>query len=1026
MVSCTLVFGTILFFIEGKFTWLTWFENIFMAASALTETGLTLRDLSRMSLLYNLTIIIISFFGNICFISILPVLVRMHIMRKKSKFIEKEMNNKDRGRIQGKYKYLGANHIVYPLVKQHRQISDNYVAPVFNRSEPMRGPKSNSLFKFPITDIRRRLDDDSSEQKIVNKNTASLSVYTNKEGEFTPVISSNVSSSSAYNLNLINTQNFSNESSCPLIRQGDGNDSSTLKEPTSCLLQESVTCEAKSDFIDESSTDSDPVEYDFVNIDRITNFKESIVILIEDPTIDNTNLLTYNISMEENPLKLSLGRSVSMVSEIHWYERSVEYLAMKQIVINVLLYVLLNCLIGAIILYIILTFIPSNSVLSRREGWDSNLFTAFFTSCSCFNNLGMMIFSSGYGPFNHSPFVLFICSFLVVVGNTLYPVFLRLIIKFRYRNSLSYKMVFEKLLESPREIFTHLFPKYQTVFLVICWFIFTIWTMSMFAIFDSGSEMLNDYKWYEIIFIDLFTCVSTRCSGTSSIDLSQLSIATNTVFILMMILAPFPFIYSLFKTTIREKNAISNKKLAVSNEILNEDNTLSIEDAINDKRLRDSITVLSENITQDSDEERKNNRKNIKSQSSQSTYAYSPDLGNTSIGENNGKNGDNKISLASHNTYNQQGNQNDISIKNDSSITSSYDSTLTPTTSIDSSDEQMKYFGKQAVYYINDDLPQNTVKKIDSIEKSTRSSNKADSFTLLKNAKKRLHKNNTDKDKKQGKNETKKIRFDEQNGIINLFNTYDVYNFPARDNETLIPITKEKVENDNEYRYKQQRETSSDSTSSELQRSSGSTYSYSDTSSYDITETSSETYTSEDSSTFITSVGDSQSMQNYCEPYITPEYDFKKRSMCRERTKRLFKRFANAYREETIVRDLVLLWFAWFFIIMIEQNEMEKDYENHNPYILLFELSSAYGNIGLSLGRKGTTCSYCATLKVSSQFILVLIFLLGKHRGLPLAVDAAVNLDNIISTDEIMSISVKDSSPYDEFIMNDIGKMMCI
>lgn len=978
MVSCTFIFGTILFFIEGKLTLLAWFENIFMAASALTETGLTLRDLSRMSLLYNLTIIIISFFGNICFISILPVLVRMYIMRKKSKLIEKEMKDKDRGRIQGKYKYLGANHIVYPLIKQHKQVSDNYIAPIFNHSELIKGSKNKSLFKFPINDIKKQDNNNdnnnkgSSEQNTINKKSRSLSTYTSEKRESNFIISSDISlNNSVDELNL-------------------------KEEPISCPLQESVTCETKSGFIDESSMISVPTEYNFINIERITNFKESTVFSIEDPTIDNTNLLTYNISTDESPLKLNLGRSVSMVSEIHWYERNLEYLAMKQIVINVLLYILLNCLVGLIVLYLVLTFSPSNSVLSRREGWNSNLFTAFFAACSCFNNLGMMIFSSGFGPFNHSPFVLFICSLLVVVGNTLYPVFLRLIMRFKHNNSLSYKMVFEKLLNNPREVFTHLFPKYQTVFLVICWFVFTVWTMAMLAIFDSDSETLNDYKWYEIIFIDLFTCISTRCSGTSSIDLSELSIATNTVFILMMILAPFPFIYSLFKTTVREKSAISNKKLAVSNEVLNEDNTLSIEDAINDKRLRDSITVLSENVAQDSNVESKSG----KSHSSQIVYIDSSNSENVSSG-------------------------------NDSTITSSYDSTLTPTSSEDSSNEQLEYSEKRDIIYPS----QHSGKRTDSIERNIKLNNENNNLKQNKHMKNERDNNYNNKNTRQ--DERKKIGFDEQNGIVNLFNTYDVYNLTARTNETLLPIIKEKVGNtsDHKHKYKHKHKhhkvatlnPTSTSTSTELRNTNNSTYSYSTVSSYDITETSSEIYTSEDtSSTFITSIDNSQSMQSYCEPYIAPEFDFKKRNMCREKTKRLLRRFERVYREETIVRDLVLLWFAWFFIIMIEQDEMGKDYENHNPYILLFELSSAYGNIGLSLGREGTTCSYCSTLKVSSQFILVLIFLLGKHRGLPLAVDAAVNLDNIISTDEIVSISVKESSPYDEFIMNNIGRMMCI
>ncbi|KAL6929866.1 hypothetical protein ACO0SA_001270 [Hanseniaspora valbyensis] len=90
------------------------------------------------------------------------------------------------------------------------------------------------------------------------------------------------------------------------------------------------------------------------------------------------------------------------------------------------------------------------------------------------------------------------------------------------------------------------------------------------------------------------------------------------------------------------------------------------------------------------------------------------------------------------------------------------------------------------------------------------------------------------------------------------------------------------------------------------------------------------------------------------------------------------------------------LWFLFLglFIICICESSRIKDVDE--PYFtiwtILFEIVSAYGTVGLSLGYPNTDTSFCAQFKILSKFIVVLLLLRGKHRGLPNSLDRAIML----------------------------------
>ncbi|KAG1746345.1 cation transport protein-domain-containing protein [Suillus lakei] len=60
--------------------------------------------------------------------------------------------------------------------------------------------------------------------------------------------------------------------------------------------------------------------------------------------------------------------------------------------------------------------------------------------------------------------------------------------------------------------------------------------------------------------------------------------------------------------------------------------------------------------------------------------------------------------------------------------------------------------------------------------------------------------------------------------------------------------------------------------------------------------------------------------------------------------------------------------------------------------MIFFELVSAYGTVGLSLGIPTENYSFSGALKPLSKLILCLVMLRGRHRGLPVAIDRAIML----------------------------------
>ncbi|RAH86671.1 ankyrin repeat-containing protein [Aspergillus japonicus CBS 114.51] len=91
------------------------------------------------------------------------------------------------------------------------------------------------------------------------------------------------------------------------------------------------------------------------------------------------------------------------------------------------------------------------------------------------------------------------------------------------------------------------------------------------------------------------------------------------------------------------------------------------------------------------------------------------------------------------------------------------------------------------------------------------------------------------------------------------------------------------------------------------------------------------------------------------------------------------------------------LWYVMlgFFLIAVAEGPRLQAGDDDRAFALfpiLFEIVSAYGTVGLSLGYPGTETSLCGEFSGPAKAIVIAMQVRGRHRGLPHALDHAILL----------------------------------
>lgn len=87
------------------------------------------------------------------------------------------------------------------------------------------------------------------------------------------------------------------------------------------------------------------------------------------------------------------------------------------------------------------------------------------------------------------------------------------------------------------------------------------------------------------------------------------------------------------------------------------------------------------------------------------------------------------------------------------------------------------------------------------------------------------------------------------------------------------------------------------------------------------------------------------------------------------------------------------LWFVFLGFLILAISEAGKIEDGRfGMFEVLFEIISAYGTVGLSLGAEGIDASLCSQFSTIGKLVIVAMEIRGRHRGLPYGLDRAVLL----------------------------------
>lgn len=102
--------------------------------------------------------------------------------------------------------------------------------------------------------------------------------------------------------------------------------------------------------------------------------------------------------------------------------------------------------------------------------------------------------------------------------------------------------------------------------------------------------------------------------------------------------------------------------------------------------------------------------------------------------------------------------------------------------------------------------------------------------------------------------------------------------------------------------------------------------------------------------------------------------------------------FVHQQLRSQLSHDLWWIALAVLFIAIRESDHYESQPVAFSTFNIIFEVVSAYGCVGVSLGFPGKNYSFCGAWHTISKLILAAVALRGRHRGLPVAIDKAIML----------------------------------
>merc|ERR1712230_100088 len=102
--------------------------------------------------------------------------------------------------------------------------------------------------------------------------------------------------------------------------------------------------------------------------------------------------------------------------------------------------------------------------------------------------------------------------------------------------------------------------------------------------------------------------------------------------------------------------------------------------------------------------------------------------------------------------------------------------------------------------------------------------------------------------------------------------------------------------------------------------------------------------------------------------------------------------YVGAHLRRQLSFDLWYIFLGFFIISISEGKRIQSGDPGFTMFSVLFEIVSAYGTVGLSMGYTDINASFSAEFGVIAKLVIIAMQIRGRHRGLPYELDRAILL----------------------------------
>ncbi|PSK48659.1 hypothetical protein B9Z65_70 [Elsinoe australis] len=223
-------------------------------------------------------------------------------------------------------------------------------------------------------------------------------------------------------------------------------------------------------------------------------------------------------------------------------------------------------------------WVANNRADTTRRNGINPWWLGAFNAVSAFNNSGMSVLDQNMTVFQDAYYMLITMSFLILAGNTCYPIFLRLIIwtlwKLMPENVAWHdsKETLKFLLDHPRRCYTNLFPSIHTWWLLAAVVVLNGIDWAAFEILNIGNEKITDLLPVNLRVIDgLFQAFAVRSGGFYVVPIPLVRISLQVLYVVMMYISVYPVVITMRNSNVYEERSLGIYSQDTYNNYQNQD-----------------------------------------------------------------------------------------------------------------------------------------------------------------------------------------------------------------------------------------------------------------------------------------------------------------------------------------------------------------------------------------------------------------------------------------------------------------------